>query len=438
MMNQEDSDPRRKSFRSNSAKGTSIELILAELLWNAGVRYRKNDRRVIGTPDFTVAGLKLAVFCDGEFWHGRDWERRKEEHKTNREFWIAKIERNIRRDREVNERLHEEGWTVLRFWETELKRWPDRCLNKVLYQMNQIRNKQESVSLIKCFSGLKSRLRFFGPHALKEDGTVMSFEEQMAVVTHFLHDRDNKSLKEKAEGLIEDWSGAVSASRSGVVAEETARYGRFREFFEVPFPGPTHPKFTFVDLFAGIGGFRMAMQNLGGKCVFSSEWDVQAQRTYLLNYGEVPFGDITSEEIKSYIPDGFDILCAGFPCQAFSLAGKRMGFEETRGTLFFDVAEVLRRHRPKAFFLENVKGLAIHDKGKTLRTILKVLREDLDYYVPEPELVNAMNFGVPQHRERIYIVGFRKDMNVDDFAYPEPTDTGKVFADVKEQHEVSV
>ena len=177
----------------------------------------------------------------------------------------------------------------------------------------------------------------------------------------------------------------------------------------------------------------MAMQNLGGRCVFSSEWDAQAQKTYMLNYGEIPFGDITLEETKSYIPNGFDVLCAGFPCQAFSLAGKRRGFEETRGTLFFDVAEIIKRKQPKAFFLENVKGLLIHDKGNTIKTILKVLREDLNYYVPDPQIVNAMNFGVPQHRERVYIVGFRKDQNVTDFTYPEPTDTTKTFADIKEK-----
>ena len=165
--------------------------------------------------------------------------------------------------------------------------------------------------------------------------------------------------------------------------------------------------------------------------------DTQAQKTYLLNYGEVPFGDITKESTKSFIPDDFDVLCAGFPCQAFSLAGKRLGFEETRGTLFFDVAEIIRRKRPKAFFLENVKGLLIHDKGKTIQTILKVLREDLDYYVPEPQIVNAMNFGVPQHRERVYIVGFRKDQNVNGFTYPAPTDTTKTFADIKEENTVS-
>ena len=207
---------------------------------------------------------------------------------------------------------------------------------------------------------------------------------------------------------------------------------------KIPFPSPKNPCFTFIDLFAGIGGFRLAMQRLGGQCLFSSEWDAQAQRTYELNFGECPHGDITLEETKARIPDAFDLLCAGFPCQAFSMAGRRLGFEETRGTLFFDVAEILRRKRPKAFFLENVKGLLIHDKGRTMATILQVLRKELGYYVPEPQLVNAQDFGVPQHRERVYIAGFRPDLGVRRFTYPVPTGGGKCFADVKESSTVSV
>ena len=269
----------------------------------------------------------------------------------------------------------------------------------------------------------------------------MSFNEQMAIVSHYLHNKSFKSAKpyeEKAIGLIEDiYNIQTKQIEKPIVADNAIQLSLFSDIFSVPFKPVENPKFTFIDLFAGIGGFRIAMQNLGGKCVFSSEWDTQAQKTYLLNYGEVPFGDITKESTKSYIPDDFDILCAGFPCQAFSLAGKRLGFEETRGTLFFDVAEILRRKRPKAFFLENVKGLLIHDKGKTIKTILKVLRDDLDYYVPEPQIVNAMNFGVPQHRERVYIVGFRKDQNVTEFTYPEPTDTTKTFADIEEENTVS-
>lgn len=177
--------------------------------------------------------------------------------------------------------------------------------------------------------------------------------------------------------------------------------------------------FTFIDLFAGIGGFRIAFENLGGTCLFSSEIDSNAQKTYWANFGEKPYGDITLEETKSHIPD-FDILCGGFPCQAFSIAGKRGGFEDTRGTLFFEVAEIIRRHQPKAFFLENVKGLINHDKGKTLSTILNTLRDDLNYFVPDPKIINAKDFGLPQNRERIYIVGFRKNLGVTEFAYPTP------------------
>jgi hypothetical protein len=153
---------------------------------------------------------------------------------------------------------------------------------------------------------------------------------------------------------------------------------------DVPFPSPRNPEFTFIDLFAGIGGFRIAMQSLGGRCVFSSEIDPQAARTYEANFGDRPYGDITLEETKEAIPEDFDILCGGFPCQAFSIAGKRLGFaDETRGTLFFEVEDVLRRRQPKAFFLENVKGLVSHDHGKTLATILTHL-DDAGYDVVPP------------------------------------------------------
>ena len=216
--------------------------------------------------------------------------------------------------------------------------------------------------------------------------------------------------------------------------EKAAQYRLFEN--EDAFQTASKPAFTFIDLFAGIGGFRIAMQNLGGKCVFSSEWDEKARQTYEANFGEVPFGDITKEETKKFVPQEFDILCAGFPCQAFSIAGRRGGFEDTRGTLFFDVAEIIKRHKPKAFFLENVKGLTNHDKGRTLTTILNTLREDLDYFVPEPEIVNAKNFGVPQNRERIFIVGFRKDLGVEDFEYPKPSGIQTAFIDIREQSPV--
>ena len=299
----------------------------------------------------------------------------------------------------------------------------------------------EKIQITQICGGHKISMQMYGPHSLNDDGSIIPFEEQMAIVSHYLHNKGSRfatTYENKAEGLIEDIYNIHNKDKERcAIAEEGIQYSLFSDLFSVPFLPIENPEFTFIDLFAGIGGFRIAMQNLGGKCVFSSEWDAQAQKTYLLNYGEVPFGDITKEATKSFIPDDFDILCAGFPCQAFSLAGKRLGFEETRGTLFFDVAEILRRKRPKAFFLENVKGLLIHDKGKTIQTILKVLRDDLDYYVPDPQIVNAMNFGVPQHRERVYIVGFRKDQNVNNFTYPQPTDSKKTFSDIKEENVVS-
>lgn len=207
---------------------------------------------------------------------------------------------------------------------------------------------------------------------------------------------------------------------------------------KVPFPPPKNPKFTFIDLFAGIGGFRLAMQNLGGECVFTSEWDKYSQKTYQANFGEMPYGDITRETTKSHIPDYFDVLCAGFPCQAFSIAGRRGGFEDTRGTLFFEVAEIIKRKKPKAVFLENVKGLRNHKSGKTLATILNVLRNDLGYDVPDPEIINGKDFGVPQNRERIFIVGFRKDLGIQGFKYPKPSKKKLFFKDVKEENTVSV
>lgn len=293
-----------------------------------------------------------------------------------------------------------------------------------------------------------NKVQIYGEETLDEEGNVIPFIDQAALVTHFLQLKDsgiNIPYASKAESILNLWCEFIRGERKQhpkdfeMVSDSACAYQvyLFSDLFQTPFPTPNNPKFTFIDLFAGIGGFRMAFQNLGGECVFSSEWDEQAKKTYYSNYGDVPFGDITKESTKNKIPKGFDILCAGFPCQAFSLAGKKLGFAETRGTLFFDVAEILRRYQPKAFFLENVKGLAIHDKGKTLKTILNTL-DEVGYIVPEPQIVNAMFFGVPQHRERIYIVGFRKDLGIkaDDFAYPEQKEVTKKWIDVREENPV--
>ena len=173
-------------------------------------------------------------------------------------------------------------------------------------------------------------------------------------------------------------------------------------------------EFKYIDLFAGIGGIRMPFQNLGGECVFSSEIDKYAAQTYEANYGEKPSGDITQINAES-IPN-FDILLAGFPCQAFSIAGKRKGFEDTRGTMFFEVERILEEKRPKSFLLENVKGLTNHDHGRTFKIMLDILENKLGYKVYY-KVLNAKNFGLPQNRERIMIVGF-KNHNID-FKFPE-------------------
>lgn len=206
-------------------------------------------------------------------------------------------------------------------------------------------------------------------------GEPFSTNQKKAVLTHYLHNLENgaaQNYRQDALICLKEYIQFQEEQNNLPVVAEYALQQFLFEVENVPFPTPKNHTFKFIDLFAGIGGFRLAMQNLGGKCVFTSEWDKEAQRTYKANFGEVPFGDITKEETKKYIPDDFDVLCAGFPCQAFSIAGKRGGFEDTRGTLFFDVAEIIKRERPKAIFLENVKGLRNHNGEKTLESILMV------------------------------------------------------------------
>lgn len=275
------------------------------------------------------------------------------------------------------------------------------------------------------FDGKKFKIRF-----------VENVDNKKAVLTHYLHNYHNgvkKHFEEEAKQYIREIVEYKNEEEKLNLVEETAVQQLLFEVENVPFPTPENYTFKFIDLFAGIGGFRMALQNLGGKCVFTSEWDENAKKTYRANFGETPFGDITKKSTKNYIPDDFDILCGGFPCQAFSIAGKRGGFEDTRGTLFFDVAEIIKTKKPKAIFLENVKGLINHNGGKTLATILNVLRNDLGYFVPDPKIVNAKDFGVPQNRERIYIVGFRNDLEIKSFEYPKPFEESVSFKRVKEE-----
>lgn len=215
-------------------------------------------------------------------------------------------------------------------------------------------------------------------------------------------------------------------------------------------------EFRFIDLFAGIGGIRIPFEELNGECVFTSEWDKFSKKTYFENFKEMPHGDIvpiSSKDIPTH-----DVLLAGFPCQAFSQAGLKQGFMDTRGTMFFEIQRILSHHRPKAFLLENVKQLRGHDKGRTLKSILDILRgksehdipdnipmsaearkslsDKLNYWVPEPQILRAADFGVPQNRERIFIVGFNKDHFPPDtdfesiFQWPEPENTKTRLGDI--------
>lgn len=188
--------------------------------------------------------------------------------------------------------------------------------------------------------------------------------------------------------------------------------------------------FDFIDLFAGIGGMRQGFEAAGGNCVFSSEWDKFAQQTYQANFGDIPEGDIT--QIPSSSIPKHDVLLAGFPCQPFSHAGLKMGFADTRGTLFFEVARILEAHQPKLVLLENVKGFTSHDKGRTFQTVVSSL-EELGYNVYS-KVLNASDFGVPQNRERIFIVGVnRRQLHKAVFEFPEPPRTPTRVGDILEK-----
>lgn len=242
------------------------------------------------------------------------------------------------------------------------------------------------------------------------------FDESYALVSHYIQSNGRKESNEYKRQLVEH----------GVNIKKLPSAKEFNKAFAVPFPS-TGTKFTFIDLFAGIGGFRLAMQKHGGRCVFSSEWDDAAKQTYFENYGEVPFGDITKPETKALIPEHFDVLCAGFPCQPFSYSGQKLGFKDkTKGTLFFDVCDILKDRQPQAFFLENVKGIVSHENGKTIETIRSILTDELGYDIHEC-ILSSLDFGLPQKRERWYCVGFRKKT---DFEFPKGTKSGATLRDI--------
>ena len=273
------------------------------------------------------------------------------------------------------------------------------------------------------FDGKNYQVRLIGP-------------EDKAVITHYLHNYHNgvsEHYKEDAIKVIDNFVEYGQNENSSIVAEDALQQLLF-EVKNVPFPTPKDYTFEFIDLFAGIGGFRLALQNVGGKCVYTSEWDYVAKKTYRQNFGEIPFGDITKESTKNYIPKEFDILCAGFPCQAFSIAGDRKGFADTRGTLFFDVEKIIEKHRPKVVFLENVKNLISHDKGKTFKVITEILEKKLEYKVFSSVLNSMTHTNIPQNRERIFIVAFdpKQVSNYNHFKFPKKIKLTKTIHDIIE------
>lgn len=271
-----------------------------------------------------------------------------------------------------------------------------------------------------------------------------SYENRMAVLSHYLHHhRKDISREEQAEIICairdflsqkemrqlvdaDDWSD----DKVWHVAEDPAQYNLFSQFFNVPFPAPENPKFTFIDLFAGIGGIRIPFDEMGYQCVFSSEWDAKACKTYFANFGTLPFGDITkisAERIPKH-----DVLLAGFPCQAFSIMGKMQGFADTRGTMFFEIERILNYHKTPFILLENVKQLVGHDGGRTFKVILERL-EQLGYHV-KWQVLNALDFGLPQKRERVIIVGFLDQTDCEAFSFEIPH-TPYNLADILEPDE---
>lgn len=258
-------------------------------------------------------------------------------------------------------------------------------------------------------------------------------QKELASFTHYLQNYGD----EAAEYFREPAEEYLRTLNNDSVEEPIFQF-QIPFKWDVPFPPHKEGKFKFIDLFAGIGGFRLAFHNLGGKCVFTSEWNKYAQITYHANFGEVPFGDITKIEVNE-IPE-HDILVAGFPCQPFSIAGvskknslgRAHGFEdETQGTLFFDIKRIIETKRPKAFLLENVKNLISHDKGNTFKIIQKTLR-DLRYNI-HFKVLDGKHF-VPQHRERIIIVGFDQDRykSEEEFKFPEMPQAVHAVEDILE------
>lgn len=306
----------------NTRRDTLHEVILRRELWRAGLRFRKNVETMPGKPDIVFPSAKVIVFCDGDFWHGRNWPalKRKLAVGSNAAYWHAKIASNIKRDRLHTASLERAGWAVVRLWESDIRRDP---------------------------------------------------------------------------------FAAAAAVRQKVHAATQIRRNQSKN-------GATHPRtLRFVDLFAGLGGFHLALSRLGHKCVFASELNSSLRKLYSHNFGIDAVGDIRDVRASDVPPH--DILCAGFPCQPFSKAGSQQGFDCPKwGDLFEQVLQILRHHRPEYLILENVPNLERHGRGTTWLVMQRMLREQ-GYHIRSRRL-SPHRFGIPQIRDRLFIVGSRSEL----------------------------
>ncbi len=271
------------------------------------------------------------------------------------------------------------------------------------------------------------------PEEITKDGLKVygetSYNTHIAMLSHYLHTAvldgthiERQEQRNELISLIREYLEYKNLAQEYTdedichVAESPLEFDLFYDFFNVPFPSQKQYEHTFIDLFAGIGGIRIPFDEMGYQCVFSSEWDAKACKTYFANFGTVPFGDITkipAERIPHH-----DVLLAGFPCQAFSIMGKMQGFADTRGTMFFEIERILKYHKPPYILLENVKQLVGHDGGRTFKVILERL-DQLGYHV-KWQVLNALDFGLPQKRERVIIVGFQHKEDCDAFSFDIP------------------
>jgi DNA (cytosine-5)-methyltransferase 1 len=307
--------------RRNKRRDTFHEIILRRELWRAGLRFKKNVETIIGKPDIVFPSSRVIVFCDGDFWHGRDWDRlkRKLSAGNNAAYWRAKIAANMKRDRLNAASLERSGWKVIRIWESDIRRDPFAAAARVRQQVQT----------------------------------------------------------------------ALHARRHGQTVAGAPR------------------RLRFIDLFAGLGGFHLALTRLGHQCVFASEVNTTLRDVYRQNFAMSPAGDI--RDVRARDVPAHDVLCAGFPCQPFSKAGSQQGFNCRKwGDLFDRVLEILGYHKPEYLILENVPNLERHDGGETWLLMRKMLREQ-GYHIHAQRL-SPHRFGIPQIRERLFIVGSRLPM----------------------------